>query len=821
MVQTEVPAGDNETGAPTKTMVGGTVKSGSSAKGTKASTSERILIGVIVTLVVVVAIGGIVLTLVLNARKGKHKSTSAAGWSGDDVFPYDDNWSFDDLFSYDEHSFSGEYGEPIVEDPFEIDASLFSSKVTEPYASIEDLRKDIEALTKTYVNTLILREANAYNFHDDYFHFTDAMAEPMPAMEMADEMADSHKASGASGFFQDVDDFETYQHEAGVVKSDMVKSNGAYVFAAADKSIKVWDLEGNIFEKTTIKSAGSNEHSITINALLMNPEGNKLVVISSDYGKYTKDSIIDNPLRTQVTVFDIEGSSLTEISQTYIDGYHTHSYNVGNNIHIVTTTTLRTWDILDNRLYRHTFNGGDQLTNEEYFYAASLRAEKIMPEFVDQLINLVSKEDEIFLSKIVGFQSSVNDYKSITQISSFDISKVVDEDGMELHGSKSLVLQPAAYGYVYATDEWIWVANANSFWGLEKQNISEQTVLLGFKLDGTFSRFAAVSTVPGRLLSQFSIDFVKDDDKEYVRIAVTESFFQNNMWRPQPIMPNLGVESGDETESRTLNEIIIFEIPKVEDGSQMVHELIKLSSVEVGKKDEIITAVRFFDNISYVVTFERTDPFYVLDLSDPMDPKILGELEVPGFSQFMHPIKEDNSMLLTVGRDADEFGFDTGFQISIFDSAIPTEPKLVDRIVIGNDRLSSTGSSASWDERAFRYIQVGEVGRLIIPFYSYSYDNFGYSSESFDGFSVFGVDLSKTELLITREIDINHYVESNFNNYDSRGCYCSQVYMPGRSLVFDGNLMTMKNSLVVSTSLDSEETNWSLSLQEDKNCCMP
>jgi len=66
--------------------------------------------------------------------------------------------------------------------------------------------------------------------------------------------------------------------------------------------------------------------------------------------------------------------------------------------------------------------------------------------------------------------------------------------------------------------------------------------------------------------------------------------------------------------------------------------------------------VRFFDNISYVVTFERTDPFYVLDLSDPLDPKILGELEIPGFSQFMHPIKEDNSMLITVGQAADENG---------------------------------------------------------------------------------------------------------------------------------------------------------------------
>lgn len=179
----------------------------------------------------------------------------------------------------------------------------------------------------------------------------------------------------------------------------------------------------------------------------------------------------------------------------------------------------------------------------------------------------------------------------------------------------------------------------------------------------------------------------------------------------------------------------------------------------------------------------------------------MGELEIPGFSEFMHPIKEDNSMLITVGKDADENGFVTGFQISIFDSTIPNDPKLVDRLVIEN-----TSSSSSWDERAFRYIQVGDVGRLIIPLYSYTWD--GIYSNSFDGFTVFGIDLNKTGM-ITREIDIDH-------SRDNEGrCFC---YTPGRSFVFDGDLMTMKDSTVISTDLVSEETQWSLSLL-DPDCC--
>ncbi len=195
-----------------------------------------------------------------------------------------------------------------------------------------------------------------------------------------------------------------------------------------------------------------------------------------------------------------------------------------------------------------------------------------------------------------------------------------------------------------------------------------------------------------------------------------------------------------------------------------------------------------------------------------MNPIVTGELEVPGFSEFMHPIKADNSVLLTVGQDADENGVVTGFQISIFDSTNPSDPQLVDRLV-----LEGGSSESSWDERAFRYIQVGDVGRLIIPLSQYNYDRFGNSINTIDGFTVFGINLNNTETIITRELDINHYENQGF--YDSRGCYCGGVWLEARSMVFDGNLMSMKSSKVVSTDLGSGETQWTLSLTNGNDCC--
>merc|ERR1719410_1650537 len=128
---------------------------------------------------------------------------------------------------------------------------------------------------------------------------------------MFKDAAPSQESSSES--FEGVDDFETYQHEAGVVKNDLVKSNGAHVFAASGNHIKIWDLEGNLFATTEVSSLGKDNTNIHINAMLLNPDGDKLTVIASDYGRYFYDNfnedrpIIDNYRQTQVTTFSVEG----------------------------------------------------------------------------------------------------------------------------------------------------------------------------------------------------------------------------------------------------------------------------------------------------------------------------------------------------------------------------------------------------------------------------------------------------------------------------------------------------------------------------------
>lgn len=121
---------------------------------------------------------------------------------------------------------------------------------------------------------------------------------------------------------------------------------------------------------------------------------------------------------------------------------------------------------------------------------------------------------------------------------------------------------------------------------------------------------------------------------------------------------------------------------------------------EIGHLDgmgigEQVQSVRFMDDLAYVVTFRQVDPLYALDLSDPRAPRLLGELKIPGFSEYLHPVGE--GLLLGVGREVDpDTGIDEGLKVSLFDVSDPLTMREIDQIVLPMAR-----SEVSADHRAF------------------------------------------------------------------------------------------------------------------------
>jgi uncharacterized secreted protein with C-terminal beta-propeller domain len=145
-----------------------------------------------------------------------------------------------------------------------------------------------------------------------------------------------------------------------------------------------------------------------------------------------------------------------------------------------------------------------------------------------------------------------------------------------------------------------------------------------------------------------------------------------------------------------------------ETGSQKLMTIAKLPNAgrpaSIGKPGEAIFAVRFMGARAYVVTFRFTDPLYVIDLQDPADPFIAGELEIPGFSNYLHPLGPTQSeLLLSVGRN----GLLDGVKVELFDVRDIAHPQSIGAEVFG-DHLSST--DALNDPHALAFLEVAGTG---------------------------------------------------------------------------------------------------------------
>ena len=193
-------------------------------------------------------------------------------------------------------------------------------------------------------------------------------------------------------------------------------------------------------------------------------------------------------------------------------------------------------------------------------------------------------------------------------------------------------------------------------------------------------------------------------------------------------------------------------------------------------KGERIYAVRFMGDKGYVVTFRQADPLYTLDLSDPRAPAVRGELKIPGFSSYLHPIGGD--LLLGLGQDANEQGQTRGTQLSLFDVSDLSAPKRLHQYSFGD----GASSEAEYDHHAFLYWPATKLS--VVPLTEYR-----SNGDQFYGAVGFEVDRDKGISEIAR---LQHEGGSN--------AYQGTIK---RSLVARGRLFTISDAGVLSSTLDT------------------
>jgi hypothetical protein len=137
------------------------------------------------------------------------------------------------------------------------------------------------------------------------------------------------------------------------------------------------------------------------------------------------------------------------------------------------------------------------------------------------------------------------------------------------------------------------------------------------------------------------------------------------------------------------------------DGDQLV----QVGQVGDMGRGETIRSVRYVGDTAYVVTFEQTDPFYTVDLSDPANPEVMGELKILGYSGYLHPVGDD--LILGVGQDATEDGATTGAKVTLFDVSDPANP-----VDVANWTDDGATADVEWDHRAFLYWEPESLALL-------------------------------------------------------------------------------------------------------------
>ncbi|MDP2906513.1 MAG: beta-propeller domain-containing protein [Nanoarchaeota archaeon] len=308
---------------------------------------------------------------------------------------------------------------------------------------------------------------------------------------------------------------------------------------------------------------------------------------------------------------------------------------------------------------------------------------------------------------------------------------------------------------------------------LEWQKEMEKTIVHRISIDKNVIAYEAEGEVPGNVLNQFSMD----EYDNHFRIATTA-----------------GYASTREGEPTSSNNVYVLNMDMDTVG--------KVEDLAPGEK---IYSARFMGKRLYLVTFRNIDPLFVIDLAEPTNPKVLGKLKIPGYSDYLHPYDEDHVIGLgkwTMDAKEQDFAYYQGLKISLFDASDVENPKEIAKYEIG-DR--GTDSYALHDHKAFLFDK--ERNLLVIPVllaeineeqYPQGIEDWQYGDYKFQGAYVFNVDLEKGIELKGR---ITH-IEDDETFLKSGYYYYNDAYSVKRSLYMDDVLYTVSGKLIKMNSLD-------------------
>ena len=536
------------------------------------------------------------------------------------------------------------------------------------------------------------------------------------------------------------DDYsKTNTQVQGVDEADIVKTDGTHIYYLANEKLTIINTENasQMKEMSTIEF----DETFTPEELFFNND--KIIVIGTrfEYDEREKRIGIDDDY----------------LYPNYMDKTYTSAkiYNVKDK----TNPTLeRTVEVEGSYLTARMIDSNVYIASNKYMYYAyicntykstELNEDDFKPHYLDTATSNETK--------------SIN-FDCIYYIPEFEDTNYLNIVAFNITNNQEANVESylGAGEEIYASKENLYVTKTK--YDYERKNkTSITTEIYKFNLNNANCTFAKAGDVPGSVLNQFSMD----ECNGYFRIATTDSTSWNS-------------------ESNTNNLYVLNE------------NLETIGKIEGLAKGERIYSVRFMGNRAYMVTFVETDPLFVIDLSNPTTPTVLGELKIPGYSKYLHPY--DETHLIGIGEDTEvvNYGYGdrvvtNGMKMAMFDVTDPNNPQELYNVKIGE---KGTYSELLYNHKALLFSKEKNIIAFPISITENDY------KVTFQGAIVYGVSLEKGFELKTK-------ISNSATDYDR---YYSRNSVE-RIIYIKDTLFTLSNGLIKAVDLNTFETKGSIELR--------
>lgn len=500
------------------------------------------------------------------------------------------------------------------------------------------------------------------------------------------------------------DDYsDTNVQEEGVDEADIVKNNGRYIFIARGDRVTIVDTE----DPSSMTEAGA---IAVVDGLVdsLYLYGKYLVILFTvdgyrNYWNYPgAEAAMDIgycywvPVNSKagVRIVDVsDPAAPATINETLIDGNIISSRRIDEKLYLIQQflPDLPPFDYT----YDHNTKNMDDVVSSNQKKLESVPLDDLVPGYFNVDKNGNESEEIQLVNYDHFYKPTETSGGSVVTITTFDLddpTKPIESTGVIADAHTIYASTSALY---ISSTRW----NDTNY---QEEEYSELYSTYLFKFSFTENGVVAAGTgsVSGKILNQFSLGEYED----VLRIATTNG----ETWWGESVT----------------NSVYCL---KAEEGNLNV-----IGKIEGIAKGETIYAARFIGKRGYLVTFVQVDPLFTLDLSDPYHPAIAGELKVPGYSNYIHPLSED--YLLTIGQDVETYGgsvLNKGIQLCIFDIRDFSNPTLLHQEIIGD---MGTYSEAQYNHKAFTYWASKNLLAIPVNLYEktegappYEYGNYKYS----------------------------------------------------------------------------------------------